>query len=622
MKTSIFEPTLFKKNIRRFMPLWISYFFIWILILSAAILNVGVSESALEAQSSLENLDKLIRGLAQGAEGLLGFAFMIISAVLVFSFMQNENSTVFISSLPLRRGNIFFTSALSGIVPIIIANIVVFTLMLLLSLSMELKIASALVYWLWASSLISLGYYGIAVFCCNVTGNAAAAAIIYVILNFAATVVYIAFIFVANFFLFGFIGSELNEAAVISLSPPVKLAAMPLFGLISDFVSTDLYLIVFALTALALIIVSSVLFKRRRMETAGEFISQSCLRPIFKVCMGLGSALVLGVLFYSIFFGKLRGGMSFALFLLCALAAAAIGYCVGEALLEKKLGRFRSKKSNLLFAAVLIVVAISVVLLNADVTGFEKKLPEPGNVESVSVMAGGLSVNNSEDADVINEAVKLHKLITESEAESLDRNDESSFGIDIIYKLKNGSTLRRNYRFSYDSNGDYSDLPEVLKALERFMNLKPVILERLRLDFANAEEMNAYIDCDLRPVEEKQDGEEAGSLTKEFDRKLFRDFYENAVMKDAVSGNIGRCSILADKKAAENFYDCKIRMFYIVPKDDGGIQKKLYLSWSVRPEKDSEHTLAWLQEHGINTKPCTESEGWQEELPHCAFWFE
>lgn len=622
MKASIFEPTIFKKNLRRFMPLWLSYFFIWILILSGTIINKGVSEHAYETQSSIANFNRLIEEVARGGSAVISLGFMILSAVLVFSFMYNENSTVFTSSLPLKRENLFLTSVASGILPIIFANILIFMLMLALSSSMEIKIAGALLYWLKASTLISVGYYGLAVLCCNVSGSAAASILIYAILNFVAVVVYAAYNFVAQLFLFGFVAEGLPEAFITNLSPPVKLFLGPVFGLFEERVSSNLYLWIFALLAVVFIIISALFFKKRKMETAGEFISQSCLRPVFRVCMGLGSALVLGVILYSIFFGNLRGGVSFTLFLICALTAAAVGYYVGEALLEKKLDCFKNKKSNFMFLGVSLVIIAFVLCLKLDVLGYEKRIPMPENVKSFSISARGPELKDCENIEVINEAIELHKILVESEAESFEKDDEIQFYIELNYELKDGSKLAREYRFYYDPNGSYEDLPKSLKAMERFINLKPIVLERLKLDFKNMKETYAYIELDFLFENRIEKHEQ---FSEEWGMKRFRDFYENAVMKDAENGNIGHLSILHDEKALGNYYDCSVFLSYvIIEKDDGDSPQKFYRHWSIRPERNSEYTLAWLKERGIEPTLCAERKNWEKDYSNYydyLFWY-
>lgn len=622
MKASIFEPTIFKKNLRRFMPLWLSYFFIWILILSGNIINLGMSKLSFETQSSFSSFVELMKAVSQGGSGAISFVFMMLSAFLVFSFMYSENSTVFMSSLPLKRENVFWTTATSGIIPIIIANILIFLLMLLLSLSMELKIAGALLYWLKASTLISVGYYGLAVLCCNVSGNAIASIILYAIFNFVAVVVYAAYNFVAQLFLFGFAAEGLPETFITKLSPPVMLILDPLFDFREEYTSNQSYLIIFALVAIAFILISALFFKKRKMETAGEFISQSCLRPVFRVCMGLGSALVLGVILYSIFFGNLRGGASFTLFLLCALISAAVGYYVGEALLEKKLDCFKNKKSNLMFLGVSLVIIAFVLCLKLDVFGYEKRIPAPENVKSFSISARGPELNDCEDVEVINEAIELHKILVENEAESLEKDDRIQFYIDINYELKDGSKLAREYRFYYDPNGSYEELPESLKATERFINLKPLVLERLKLDFKNMQETYAYIELDFLFENRIEKHEQ---YSEEWGMKRFRDFYENAVMKDAENGNIGHLSILHDEKALGNYYDCSIWFSYMInEEDERGVSQKFYRHWSIRPELNSEYTLAWLKEQGIEPTLCIERKNWEKDYSNYydyLFWY-
>lgn len=516
----------------------------------------------------------------------------------------------------------FECTVASGIIPIIIANVLIFLLMLLLSLSMELKIAGVLLHWLKVSSLISVGYYGLAVLCCNVSGNAIASIILYAIFNFVTVVVYAAYSFVAQLFLFGFAAERLPETFITKLSPPVMFILDPLFGFREEYTSNQSYLIIFALVAIAFILISALFFKKRKMETAGEFISQSCLRPVFRVCMGLGSALVLGVILYSIFFGNLRGGASFTLFLLCALISAAVGYYVGEALLEKKLDCFKNKKSNLMFLGVSLVIIAFVLCLKLDVFGYEKRIPAPENVKSFSISARGPELNECEDVEVINEAIELHKILIESEAESLEKDDWIQFYIDINYELKDGSKLAREYRFYYDPNGSYEELPESLKATERFINLKPLVLERLKLDFKNMQETYAYIELDFLFENRIEKHEQ---YSEEWGMKRFRDFYENAVMKDAENGNIGHLSILHDEKALGNYYDCSIWFSYMInEEDERGVSQKFYRHWSIRPERNSEYTMAWLKEQGIEPTLCIERKNWEKDYSNYydyLFWY-
>ena len=560
MKTSIFEPTLFKKNVKRFMPLWLAYFFIWILILSGVIIKAATTEP--RVTDSMMSLTELIRQISQGGSGFISFVFMMLSAYFVFSFMYSENSVTFINSLPLKRENVFLSSVASGIIPIIIANIFIFLLMLLLSLSLELKISGFLLRWFEIASLISLGYYGLAVLCCNVSGNAPASIILYLIFNFLAAVIYISFNGVAEIFLFGYEAVELSETAIIKFSPPAALVIELLFGIESGGVFAETYSIHFALVGLAFIFISFFLFKNRSMETAGEFISQRGLRPAFKVCMGLVSALVLGIILYYIFFGNLKGDKSFIPFMLCSLVSAAIGYFVGEALIEKKLDVFKNKKSNLMFLCVSIITVAFVMILRFDVFGYEKNVPDSDEIQSFSIGVRGVELNNCENKEIINEAVALHRIFTESKADSIEKDDLRSFFIDISYKLKDGSKLSRSYRFFCDPSGSRDDLPEALKAAERFINTKPVVLERLKIEFENIRERDSYaaMDFDFPMLEETKEQPELYS--KDFSLKLFRDFYENAVMKDAANGNIGHRSIVADEKAMENFYNCSVSFYY------------------------------------------------------------
>ena len=116
-KTWFFNSTLFRKNLTRFWPIWALYGAIWTLLLPA---NVFITHME-GLRSGIVQLDQLRRiadrhVLTYTAEVgvLLAFAFGLLAAMAVFSYLYNPRSAGLMHTLPIRREGLFLTNWLSG----------------------------------------------------------------------------------------------------------------------------------------------------------------------------------------------------------------------------------------------------------------------------------------------------------------------------------------------------------------------------------------------------------------------------------------------------------------------------------------------------------------------------
>lgn len=87
---SYFNPTLFRKNLTRFWPIWGVYLFIWLLVLPLYLLN-------------LRGYDEAFPLAALQAGLFLGLIFGVLSAMAVFSYLYNNKSVQFVHALPITR---------------------------------------------------------------------------------------------------------------------------------------------------------------------------------------------------------------------------------------------------------------------------------------------------------------------------------------------------------------------------------------------------------------------------------------------------------------------------------------------------------------------------------------
>ncbi|HCF70845.1 MAG TPA: hypothetical protein DER33_04520 [Syntrophomonas sp.] len=221
---------------------------------------------------------------------------------------------------------------------------------------------------------------------------------------------------------------------------------------------------VYLLYSLILYLLGWYLYKRRQLEMAGNALAFTFLFPIFKYGMAFCAMLLLGSYFNSVqnhniywtYFGYLLGSL--------------LGYWLSEILIYKTLHVFnhRAAKGYLGFGLAMVILISG---LNYDLTGYEKKLPELTQVESVYLdhsfypltnkadrYAGRVSYEEVDDTyhrevsmfytqpETVQGIFEFHKAIT-SRGQSKDttREDNSYQHFCFAYKLKNGDMFYREY---------------------------------------------------------------------------------------------------------------------------------------------------------------------------------
>lgn len=475
--TSYFNKTLFAKHFARFWPIWGLYGLIWTVCLPLSIL-AGSRSGWMAADARVLPLNYLDTTGWVSAATLLAAVFGLLAAMAVFSYLYSARSVSLFHALPLRREGLFLTSYLAGLGFLILPNLAVFLLALAAEAACGAVVFSSLFTWLVVSSLLGLFFYSFAVFCAMFTGHILALPAFYVVLNGLAAGLAVLFGQMAHEFLFGFDGAAWLSGIATWLSPLVRLSfcrvvyptTVDQYGnSVADSASayfTGLgYVALYALVGAVLAVLALVAYRRRQLETAGDVVSVSWVRPVFKYGVAFCAAVALGETLYSLFSALLPRG-AWGLLLMLLLWGAA-GYFVAEMLLRKKFWVFRGSWKGCV--VLLCCLTAAMCLMEFDVTGFERRVPDPARVQSVSLDAGstapyddangqGLLLDGPEDIAAVTE---LHRAIVARKAaiegaeadysyEQLDSGLEVETSgqawVQLRYTLTDGSVVTRSYR--------------------------------------------------------------------------------------------------------------------------------------------------------------------------------
>lgn len=497
-KTSFFNTSLLRKDIIRFAPAWV----LFLVFLLLRPIETDSNFAAWELADSI------------GLFGVLNMLYAMLCAQLLFGDLYNTRMCNALHALPVRRESWFVTHLVAGIsfclVPLLAAGLV--------------QLLTLRTYWmaavLWVAALILqfIFFFAVAVFSMMLTGNRFAAVVVYSILNFLAGIVLWLFYSLYLDHLYG---------VVVDLESWLVLCPVVYFINFDWFRPTELgkyiivedgwgYLLICGLVALVLLGCALLLYRKRALEKAGDFLVFRCLELPFLVLYTFSAGAALH-LFSNLFVGT---GAEF-IFLLIGLA---VGFFTGLMLLARTIRVFRLR-TFVQFGVIMVAFGLTLALATIDPFGITRWVPKPEDVKSVSVnyMPYGDQDHSMTDPEAIKQVISIHQHGVDHPEEENNGLQDTTFS--LTYQMKDGRTVQRKY---YIDSGTvaYVTLEHVLSRPEQVFGSKYASLEALlaevvmieRTDDGVEEENRATTDIEeIRLILEAMLKDcEAGNLCQEY----------------------------------------------------------------------------------------------------------
>lgn len=481
-KISFFNAGLFRSTLRRFWPLWTIHFAGWLLFLPVLTLmnNLGPNKSTKFIFTICES--------AVFASPIIAFIMAILAAMAVFNFMYSSRSTGLIASLPVRREAIFGSAWLGGVFAVLASNLVIALLTFLFSLDATINTAlafKAAFTWLGVYSMQFILFYGIASLTAVMTGSIAVLPILYIIFNFLAVGMESIIRLDFSCLIWGMSNGSF-DCVLDFLSPLVYMVGsfVPDVEYNTPYVADTLGslldrecvavtyshwlpTVIYCLVGLIFSAAALMVFRKRRMESAGDVVAVRCMHPVFKYGVTVCSALCGGLLLYTVLFALFESrSASVFIMILSMIIFAFIGYFGAKMLLEKSFHVFRGSWVG--FIVVCCLCAVFTLCCDLDVCGIGAYVPKEGSIKSITVYQTG----SVEDPAIIENYRQLHEKIVsyKDEYEHIVYSDDTE-SIMFEYKLKNGRTVSREYTLPMDDENveryyELANTPSLL--LERF----------------------------------------------------------------------------------------------------------------------------------------------------------
>ena len=456
---------LIRKDLTRFWPVWASYLVIWLLILPTPLIT--------DQYHSTVSIDQIIVDIhrqivyAGGESALVLTAiYGCVAAFAVWSYLYQSRSASLFHALPVTRETLFCSHFTAGLSFLVIPNVFIAAVTYVCQAGLGYFDPTQILCWLAVVCLESLLFYSLGTLAAMCTGSLPAMPVLYGLINFAVVVCESLMMEFSSQLYWGVSSQPLK---LTFLSPAVHLAQAsvyvydnyPIMGSDGFYYSTEsiryynpeylTLLCVYALAAVALIVCSLLLYRRRATESAGDVIAFDFLKPIAKYGFAFGCALVLGWLLDEVLFPS---GTTVVTRIFCCCVGGAVGYITAAMLLKKSFRVFQPRKLVGLLALWVALAGIFVAIDN-DVFGVESRVPRLGELTKVTVYSDyDLELTLPQDMDQV---LAIHRSILERKEELENYNNSHSIPYEdslycyvrINYYLEDGSTLRRSYDLNY-----------------------------------------------------------------------------------------------------------------------------------------------------------------------------
>lgn len=531
-KTSLFNKGVSLNLLKRYWPLWAGYFVLLLLVTPAAL------SGRADRLAPGEMLNYTL--LSTGVDVVyISMVVGVLAAMAMFNYLYSTKSCGMMNMLPIRRETMFITAFLTGLVPMLAADVLVM-LITALFYGGRLVYFKTLLLWLAMAVMGNVSFYGFAVFCAVLTGNLVVLPVLYLVLNLTVYVAERAVRYLLSVFVYGM---STSSCSLIIFSPIIQLLHFLDVDAV-NYVDADGVLrqvanayqvnglgalVIYCAAGLVCAVLALLIYRKRQMERATDVVAMPVLKPAFKYCMTFGTAVVLAYVVYDCLVpGNVSGMAAALLVLLLLLSGALIGYYAAEMLMQKTLKVFPGKWKGCLVSC--LILAVLTMAWEFDLFGYERRVPEAEEVSYVWLLQNGTDLTEEENIQAL---TALHRSFVDNKAEN--ESADERYTVTIQYTMKNGKIVDREYPLRYDRE-TLNDPDSDIRRYEALENVDEARESRIVPSFPVTLTSVSYGDIYVSYRDENGNYQgESLSLTDEQAYALYQ-----CLLKDLEAGTAGR----------------------------------------------------------------------------------
>ena len=598
-----FNRAVSKNAIRRCWPLWAVYLGYLIITFCSMVMSF-VNTRQTDAEHYMINGRQMILSNAV-FQAQAACVIAVLAVMILFGYLYNSRGNTLMNTLPVTRESMFLTMYLTGLVPMLLCQVLTAGITMLLSINAGLEPKLFLI-WLACAAMGMIAFYGFAVFCAMLTGNIVILPLVYAVLNVTAVVFEMC---VKNCLGILVYGMTTEKMRFDFLSPIVNISDE--MRVIRDFpASAHLEgigtLAAYAAAGLVFAVLAMLLYRKRRMETVSDFVAIPVLKPIFRICMGLGAAVVFAAMMFSNFFTDVVYGARAAWLMAGMLViGASLGWIAAEMMIRRSVRVHPLPWKGL--ALICLICVLGVFAAETDLTGFERSVPKPEDVLSVEFREDTVFT----EEENIRALTELHSRLIRDKAlydggetgfvQNVDRGPETaestaaranggdellSYWIAMDYRMKDGSELHRIYTvWFYPEEVDRSD--SVMGRVRDLLNTTEGIRSRMHPGLPMEER---YINYAVVNRETGDGVVNAYRLTPQETVEL----WNTAMLPDAEEGKLSLYTLVDTEENLKTQTNLRIEINLY---DESHIYEPNTWYHSYRVFTFSERCLDWIEEH-------------------------
>ena len=599
-KTSLFNKGVALNLLKRYWPLWLGYF-VLLLLVTPAVLSGRVDRLA---PGEMLNYTLLNTGVDVV---YISMVVGVLSAMAMFNYLYSTKSCGMMNMLPIRRETMFLTAFLTGLMPLLAADVLV---MLITGLFYggRLVYCKTLLLWLAMAVMGNISFYGFAVFCAVLTGNLVVLPVLYLVLNLTVYVAERAVRYLLGAFVYGM---NASSCTLLVLSPIMELlnslTVMPVNYIDADGkvqAVTNAYQVnglgvlgIYCAAGLACAALALLIYRRRQMERATDVVAVPVLKPVFKYCMTFGTAVVLAYVVYAwLVPGNVNGIAAALLVLALLLVGVLIGYDAAEMLMRKTLKVFPGKWKGCLISC--LILAVLTMAWEFDLFGYERRIPEADQVESAWFLGNNTELTEPENIQAL---TQLHQSLVDNKSENESADEQ--YIVTIRYMLKDGGTLIRRYPIRCDREA-LNDPDSDIRRYEALENVEEARIRRIVPSFPVTITNISYGDIYMSWSDEE--GNYQGENLSLTDEQVFA-LYQ-CIRKDLEAGTAGRLWVGESDAYLDTVSTIDINLEFVT--GTGEDQKWSYIYETLC--LDEENAMNWIRENTDFTV-MTQREFYEEE---------
>ena len=497
LKVSFCNKTVLRTDITRYAPLWGGYS-LMLAVLVLMFLGVGGEDMDWVYTSLVVMFSK-----RAGQMALINGFYALFVAQALWGDLLAPRMCNSLHAMPVTRDGYFGAHLVAALLFALIPNVLVYGIAALLVPS---AVAQAALLTLGAACLQYIFYLGAALVSVQLAGNRVGMVLAYGLVNFLVILLYW---FCSEVFVPLIYGLKLDVTWITRICPTVAMYQGSYFEpkgywdnttypyVYQGIETGDLFPHAFLCAFLGLVLmgVAQLLYRRRKLEAAGELMAYHVLSPVFLVLYTLMVAAFvhLGVKQYA------SGSISQYFFLPLGLLA---GYVSGLMLLRRTSRVFR-KRLLIPLAGILAVCALVVGATYIDLFGVIRRVPEASEVLSVTVEPKN-SARYNEDGLVLTDQEDIQAAIGYQrdslvgwKAQVLNSllqkegcwTPQDYLNVRLTYKLTNGRTMIREYPLRSDLQS-FGSFRKILSRPELIFGVTP---EKLQEQVDQAESIDYTI---------------------------------------------------------------------------------------------------------------------------------